>query len=221
MVVPVVADLTGWTFDLDDEELIEHYLVPKVRGEQKSHLCFIPELDVYATEPWNLGLEFRHGKHRDAFFCFTRVARSVASNGRLQRGAGNGTWHAGGRRTLVRCNGEVSGQKMSNLKFMLRAKKGGKAVATSWIMHEYRLFKPAIDDQGKEMVLYRIQKSRTGLSDDHQCLDDDFSVSMANQQRGSGKEPKCRHRASLIMSNGWGVPTCPSGRIQAIRRSTN
>ena len=60
MVVPTVADLTGWMFDPDNEELIKHYLGPKVRGEQKSHLCFIPELDVYATEPWNLGCKFNY-----------------------------------------------------------------------------------------------------------------------------------------------------------------
>ena len=55
MMFPGVADLTGWTLDPEEEELIEHYLGPKVRGEQKPYLCFIPELDVYATEPWNLG----------------------------------------------------------------------------------------------------------------------------------------------------------------------
>ena len=114
-------------------------------------------------------VEFRHGKNRDSFFCFARVARSVASNGRLRRGAGNGTWHAGGQRTLIRCNGEIAGQKMTNLKYTLRAKKGQKPVATCWIMDEYRLLKPPIDDQvGGEMVLYRIRKSGTGLSDDHQ-----------------------------------------------------
>ena len=60
MMVPAVADLTGWRFDPVEEEVIEHYLVPKVRGEQKPHLRFIPELDVYATEPWNLGSKFHY-----------------------------------------------------------------------------------------------------------------------------------------------------------------
>lgn len=60
MTVPAVEVPAGFTFSPKDEQLIEHYLGPKARGEQKFYLSHIPELDVYATEPWNLGSKFSY-----------------------------------------------------------------------------------------------------------------------------------------------------------------
>ena len=99
-------------------------------------------------------VEFKHGKDTKALYLFTRATRSGASDGSLLHGVGNGTWRASYQRTLVYCDGAVIKQKIRNLKFMLPAEKeGNKPMATSWIMHEYRIIDSLIDGQGKEMML--------------------------------------------------------------------
>ncbi|XP_059283043.1 NAC domain-containing protein 100-like [Lycium ferocissimum] len=124
----------GFRFHPTDEELITHYLYPKVLD---SSYCAkaIGEVDLNKIEPWDLPWKAKMGEKEWYFFCVRD--RKYPTGLRTNRATDAGYWKATGKdkeiffkfKTLI-------GMKKTLVFYKGRAPRGEK---TNWVMHEYRL----------------------------------------------------------------------------------
>nr|TKW38612.1 hypothetical protein SEVIR_1G126800v2 [Setaria viridis] len=129
----------GINFRPDDDELVEFFLLPRLRGEPSwfPGVVVIDDDSAANTLPWNL-LK-RHGMADDgnAYF-FVHTNDVVARQDRYC--PGDGTWVSQRQESGSSCIcGETIKWKTTNLNLQMgRGKKG----SMGWVMHEYTLTEP-------------------------------------------------------------------------------
>nr|UBT01610.1 NAC transcription factor 05 [Litchi chinensis] len=123
----------GFRFHPTDEELITHYLSPKVLDN-----CFsaraIGEVDLNKCEPWDLPRRAKMGEKEWYFFCVRD--RKYPTGLRTNRATDAGYWKATGKDKEIHKAKSLVGMKKTLVFYKGRAPKGEK---TNWVMHEYRL----------------------------------------------------------------------------------
>ncbi|GKU97229.1 hypothetical protein SLEP1_g10398 [Rubroshorea leprosula] len=123
----------GFRFHPTDEELITHYLTPKVLDS-----CFcaaaVGQVDLNKCEPWDLPSRAKMGEKEWYFFCVRD--RKYPTGLRTNRATNAGYWKATGKDKEIYRAKTLVGMKKTLVFYRGRAPKGGK---TNWVMHEYRL----------------------------------------------------------------------------------
>ncbi|XAR51716.1 hypothetical protein NMG60_11006429 [Bertholletia excelsa] len=135
----------GFRFHPTDEELITHYLSPKVVDSFFSARA-IGEVDLNKVEPWDLPWRAKMGEKEWYFFCVRD--RKYPTGLRTNRATEAGYWKATGKDKEIHRAKALVGMKKTLVFYKGRAPKGEK---TNWVMHEYRL-------EGKSS-LYNLPKS--------------------------------------------------------------
>ncbi|KAK6129267.1 hypothetical protein DH2020_036976 [Rehmannia glutinosa] len=172
----------GFRFHPTDEELISHYLSPKVLDRSFSTIA-IGEVDLNKVEPWDLPWKAKMGEKEWYFFCVRD--RKYPTGLRTNRATDAGYWKATGKDKEIFRAKFLVGMKKTLVFYRGRAPKGEK---TNWVMHEYRL-----DDKHSshnlpknaknEWVISRIFKKTSGGKPVHisglvrgeNCSDDSFT----------------------------------------------
>ncbi|KAK9067214.1 hypothetical protein SSX86_014540 [Deinandra increscens subsp. villosa] len=123
----------GFRFHPTDEELISHYLYPKV-SDFNFVARVIGEVDLNKVEPWELPWRAKHGEQEWFFFCVRD--RKYPTGSRTNRATSAGYWKATGKDKEIHREKSLVGMKKTLVFYRGRAPKGEK---TDWVMHEYRL----------------------------------------------------------------------------------
>jgi len=153
-------ELPGFRFHPTEQELVGFYLKRMVQG-RLHNFNFIPVLDLYRYDPWDLS-SFSSLGEREMFFFVPRDERCQNNRGRPNRMTASGYWKAtGSDRSVHDDNAKCIGLKKTLVFYRGRAPRGQK---TDWIMNEYRLPDYSGNDKlKKEVVLCRIYKKATPL----------------------------------------------------------
>lgn len=123
----------GFRFHPTDEELITHYLTPKVLdGSFRARA--MGEVDLNKCEPWDLPGQAKMGEKEWYFFCVRD--RKYPTGMRTNRATEAGYWKATGKDKEIRRMKKVVGMKKTLVFYRGRAPNGQK---TNWVMHEFRL----------------------------------------------------------------------------------
>ncbi|ESQ32598.1 hypothetical protein EUTSA_v10004583mg [Eutrema salsugineum] len=149
----------GFRFHPTDEELISHYLRPKVLNTFFSAIA-IGEVDLNKVEPWDLPWKAKIGENQWYFFCVRD--RKYPTGLRTNRATKAGYWKATGKDKEIFNGKSLVGMKKTLVFYKGRAPKG---VKTNWVMHEYRLEgKYAVDNLPKnaknDWVISRVFQKR-------------------------------------------------------------
>ncbi|KAK4279395.1 hypothetical protein QN277_011182 [Acacia crassicarpa] len=123
----------GFRFHPTDEELITHYLSPKLLDPSFSPLA-VAHADFNKSEPWDLPWKAQMGEKEWYFFCIRD--RKYPTGLRTNRATQAGYWKATGKDKEIFKAKTLIGMKKTLVFYRGRAPKGGK---TNWVMHEYRL----------------------------------------------------------------------------------
>ncbi|KAJ8452318.1 hypothetical protein Cgig2_006123 [Carnegiea gigantea] len=123
----------GFRFHPTDEELITHYLSPKVVDTSFSARA-IGEVDLNKCEPWDLPMRAKMGEKEWYFFCIRD--RKYPTGLRTNRATEAGYWKATGKDKEIFRGKSLVGMKKTLVFYKGRAPKGEKS---NWVMHEYRL----------------------------------------------------------------------------------
>lgn len=123
----------GFRFHPTDEELITHYLSPKVLDANFSAVA-IGEVDLNKCEPWDLPWRAKMGEREWYFFCVRD--RKYPTGLRTNRATDAGYWKATGKDKEIYKGKTLVGMKKTLVFYKGRAPKGEKS---NWVMHEYRL----------------------------------------------------------------------------------
>ncbi|CAH2069466.1 unnamed protein product [Thlaspi arvense] len=172
-------------FDPYDDELINSYLIPKLKGTLEE--TFILDMDVYAKEPWLLHhTEDPFFKKDEWYYFVTRTQVSAKNNGcgkkakrKINDDNDRGCWKANAKENII----DYKTRKVIGVKQTLtftksnenkkRQKRGDGTCScaivprsnNSWIMTEYML--PG-GDQFQELVLCKIHEiNKSKKKDDH------------------------------------------------------
>ncbi|GER45834.1 NAC domain containing protein 6 [Striga asiatica] len=130
---PVIDLPPGFRFHPTDEELITHYLNPKVIDNSFSTIA-IGEVDLNKVEPWDLPWKAKMGENERYFFCIKD--RKYPTGRRTNRATVAGYWKATGKDKEIFLAKFLVGMKKTLVFYRGRAPKGMK---TNWVMHEYRM----------------------------------------------------------------------------------
>ncbi|XP_076936666.1 NAC domain-containing protein 87-like [Bidens hawaiensis] len=129
----------GFRFHPTDEEIVTHYLTPRVLN-RKFTASAIGDVDLNKCEPWDLHKKAKMGEKEWYFFC--QRDRKYPTGMRTNRATDSGYWKATGKDKEILKKGKSGGAgKLVGMKKTLvfyrgRAPKGEK---TNWVMHEFRL----------------------------------------------------------------------------------
>lgn len=127
----------GFRFHPTDEEIITHYLTPKVVNRRFTASA-IGEVDLNKCEPWDLPKKAKMGEKEWFFFC--QRDRKYPTGMRTNRATDSGYWKATGKDKEIlkkgKSGGKLVGMKKTLVFYKGRAPKGEK---TNWVMHEFRL----------------------------------------------------------------------------------
>ncbi|CAN6209064.1 unnamed protein product [Urochloa humidicola] len=146
----------GFRFRPTDEELVRHYLKPKIAGRAHPDLLLIPDVDLAACEPWELPAKALIRSGDPEWFFFAPLDRKYPGGHRSNRSTAAGYWKATGKDRLIRSRpaGTLIGIKKTLVFHRGRAPRGHR---TAWIMHEYRTAEPQLQQgQNGSFVLYRL-----------------------------------------------------------------
>ncbi|KAK6152999.1 hypothetical protein DH2020_012638 [Rehmannia glutinosa] len=148
----------GFRFHPTDEELITHYLSPKVINSNFVTIA-VGEVDLNKVEPWDLPWKAKMGEKEWYFFCVRD--RKYPTGSRTNRATESGYWKATGKDKEIFRAKILVGMKKTLVFYRGRAPKGEK---TNWVMHEYRLEgKHSMHKTAKnEWVICRIFKKNSG-----------------------------------------------------------
>eukprot|EP00850_Spirogloea_muscicola_P010658 SM000063S20048 [mRNA] locus=s63:567884:572075:+ [translate_table: standard] len=132
---PAVANRVppGFRFHPTDEELVWHYLRPKVADRGPDFPIF-GEIEIYKYEPWDLPVLGVGGEHESYFF--THRKRKYPGGHRAKRTTEAGYWKATGKDKPVYRGRTQIGMKKTLVYYQGRAPNAEKM---DWVMHEYRL----------------------------------------------------------------------------------
>lgn len=137
----------GFRFHPTDEEIIAHYLTPKILDHG-----FVAQamgvVNLNKCEPWDLPGKAKMGEKEWYFFC--QKDRKYPTGMRTNRATVSGYWKATGKdKEIFRGRGVLVGMRKTLVFYSGRAPKGEK---TSWVMHEFRI-------QGRAPSLSTLHKS--------------------------------------------------------------
>ncbi|XP_038905381.1 NAC domain-containing protein 100-like isoform X2 [Benincasa hispida] len=157
----------GFRFHPTDEELITHYLSPKVLSSTFSSPA-IAEVDLNKCEPWDLPGKAKMGEKEWYFYCVKD--RKYPTGLRTNRATEAGYWKATGKdKEILKGRNDVVGMKKTLVFYKGRAPRGDKS---NWVMHEYRLHSNSSSpcyhhlpsNSSQEWVICRIfQKSESSM----------------------------------------------------------
>ncbi|KAL7617947.1 hypothetical protein Lser_V15G02353 [Lactuca serriola] len=126
----------GFRFHPTDEEIVTHYLTPKVLNRNFTASA-IGEADLNKSEPWDLPKKAKMEGDQKEWFFFCQRDRKYPTGMRTNRATESGYWKATGKdREIYRPGGNLVGMKKTLVFYRGRAPKGEK---TNWVMHEFRL----------------------------------------------------------------------------------
>ncbi|XP_076930268.1 NAC domain-containing protein 87-like [Bidens hawaiensis] len=129
----------GFRFHPTDEEIVTHYLTPRVLN-RKFTASAIGDVDLNKCEPWDLHKKAKMGEKEWYFFC--QKDRKYPTGMRTNRATDSGYWKATGKDKEILKKGKsgsagkLVGMKKTLVFYRGRAPKGEK---TNWVMHEFRL----------------------------------------------------------------------------------
>ncbi|XP_052204194.1 NAC domain-containing protein 83-like [Diospyros lotus] len=123
----------GFRFCPTDEELLLHYLKPKVLSTPLP-AAVIPDFDVHKADPWDLP---GNSTGEERYF-FSQTEAKYPTGNRSNRATGSGYWKATGtdKQIVGSKNKGVVGMKKTLVFYRGKPPTGTK---TDWVMHEYRL----------------------------------------------------------------------------------
>ncbi|XP_027152794.1 NAC domain-containing protein 92-like [Coffea eugenioides] len=189
----------GFRFHPSDEELITHYLSPKVLDYSFSAIA-IGEVDLNKVEPWDLPWRAKLGEKEWYFFCVRD--RKYPTGMRTNRATDAGYWKATGKDKEIFKVKKLVGMKKTLVFYKGRAPKGEK---TNWVMHEYRpegknSIHGASKAEKNEWVICRIFKKSSegkkihisGLTRATNCRDDSSSSELPPLMDLSSDEAQTR-----------------------------
>lgn len=129
--------LPGFRFYPTDQELLAFYLQRKAEGQRFSHEV-IPDVDLYAYDPWELP-DLAPGA-TDNWFFFVSPNSKYPNGARPTRITKSGYWKATGKDKAVydirQGEQQLLGHKKTLVFYTGRTPTGNK---TEWIMNEYKL----------------------------------------------------------------------------------
>ncbi|XP_037472320.1 NAC domain containing protein 52-like [Triticum dicoccoides] len=140
--------LPGFRFHPTDNELV-YYLRRKVLPLLDDIHAFIPEVDLYKSEPWELPHKsFSPGGMDDPgakleWYLFAPRGRKYANGFRMNRATRDGFWKSTGKDRPIMNHQVTMGMKKTLVYHLGRAPNG---MHTDWVMHEYRLHHHHIQD---------------------------------------------------------------------------
>ncbi|XP_044505326.1 NAC domain-containing protein 100-like [Mangifera indica] len=185
----------GFRFHPTDEELISHYLTPKVLDT-----CFIAraigEADLNKCEPWDLPRRAKMGEKEWYFFCVKD--RKYPTGLRTNRATKAGYWKATGKDKEIYRNKSLVGMKKTLVFYKGRAPKGEK---TNWVMHEFRL-------EGKHSA-YNLPK----------IAKNEWVISRVLQKRHGGK--KMNIQGMVKLGSIFGNNSCSSSALPLLMDSSH
>ncbi|CAB4277183.1 unnamed protein product [Prunus armeniaca] len=152
----------GYRFTPSEEELLLHYLLPRVNGNDYPK-GVVPDCDLYGTkEPWEIWRDFHHSSPDDQedIYVFTTLKKKTPNGSRFCRtvgAAGTGVW-----------KGEDSGKKIRacgndiGIRKRFRYMNPGSPHDDRWIMLEFQLDESLVQVRNKEtIVLCLVRKKET------------------------------------------------------------
>ncbi|KAK8608045.1 hypothetical protein V6N13_023481 [Hibiscus sabdariffa] len=128
---------TGFRFHPTDEELINHYLKPKVLlSSDQPMFSIIADVHIYKFDPWELPEKASFGE--EEWFFFSPRDRKYPNGMRPNRAAASGFWKSSGtdKPIITSVGSQCLGIKKALVFYKGRPPKGEK---TDWVMIEYRL----------------------------------------------------------------------------------
>ncbi|CAA7032185.1 unnamed protein product [Microthlaspi erraticum] len=210
----------GIHFDPTENQLIKDYLSPKIN--QVKQFDFIPDMDVYATEPWLLkhNMDPLFKKYEWYYFVTrTQVSESEENIGRGKKAkrkiiGDNGTWKANAKdKILDEETGKIIGEKQTltfiksnnnnnnNNNKKQKREDGTSATApgsdSSWTMTEYMLVE---EDKFQGTVLCKIHEIKKSKDDHHEASASTYYHSHWASS-SSGKQPINNDRESVLASS--------------------
>ncbi|KAL3752957.1 hypothetical protein ACJRO7_000366 [Eucalyptus globulus] len=144
----------GFRFHATDEELLIHYLKPKILGRPgERYYDMIPEIDICEFEPWQLPSMFCHRFNSKELFLFCRVKRKYSNSKRSDRTTEAGYWKVTGKERAITSEdtNEPIGIKKTLVFYTGRVPKGKR---TNWVSHEYQLNPNYLGHNEDEMLPY-------------------------------------------------------------------
>ncbi|XP_056166210.1 NAC domain-containing protein 2-like [Syzygium oleosum] len=131
----------GYIFAPTDQELILHYLKPKVMGDPIPLSDLFADVDLYKFDPRKL-IENREGvgKDGDEWYFFTPRDRKYPNGSRPNRCTPSGVWKATGKDSIVLMENRTIGYKrLLAFSPSFRGTSQRRSDGTALNMHEYRL----------------------------------------------------------------------------------
>uniref|UniRef100_A0A7N0V8U6 NAC domain-containing protein n=1 Tax=Kalanchoe fedtschenkoi TaxID=63787 RepID=A0A7N0V8U6_KALFE len=153
----------GFRFHPTDEELVSHYLAPKV-SDSAFRCLAIGEADLNKCEPWDLPWRAKMGGDKEWYF-FSLKDRKYPTGLRTNRATRSGYWKATGKDKEIYKMKALVGMKKTLVFYRGRAPKGDK---TNWVMHEFRLEgKCCLPKKNNEWVISRVFEKCSGGKKTH------------------------------------------------------
>ncbi|KAJ7550720.1 hypothetical protein O6H91_07G122100 [Diphasiastrum complanatum] len=125
----------GFRFHPTDEELMIHYLRPKLNG-RALEFDIICEMDIYKCEPWDLPEKSWLGGSDTEWYFFCVLDKKYSRGARSNRSTKCGFWKTTGKDRPVESHSKKVGMKKTLVFHEGRAPYGKR---TDWVMYEYRL----------------------------------------------------------------------------------
>ncbi|XP_075647975.1 uncharacterized protein LOC142618827 isoform X1 [Castanea sativa] len=169
----------GVRFSPKDPEVIELYLKKKITGHDED-TWFIPEIEFYKDEPWDLPIKSGIATEDQEWFFFTEQSLKHQNDNPKKRKRGQkqelvnrqtkaGFWKSTGPDREIEFGESLIGMKKTLVFHRGSNKKEEKAIRTNWVMHEYRTTQKEFDGKHpgqKALVLCRLfcneEKSNKG-----------------------------------------------------------
>ncbi|XP_042414814.1 NAC domain-containing protein 87-like [Zingiber officinale] len=125
----------GFRFHPKDEEIITHYLIPKIINPSFTATA-IGDVDFNKCEPWHLPGKSKMQGEKEMYFFFQKD-RKYPTGTRANRATESGYWKATGKdKEIYKAKTTaLVGMKKTLVFYKGRAPRGQK---TNWVMHEFR-----------------------------------------------------------------------------------
>ncbi|KAF8041445.1 hypothetical protein BT93_A0136 [Corymbia citriodora subsp. variegata] len=131
----------GFRFHATAEELLMHYLKPRILGHPPDghNYNMIPEIDVLEFEPWQLPSQFGHMFDGKELYFFCHVKRKYSSGNRSNRATKAGYWKQTGEMPDIFSEEDPDAQIGIRKTLVFHEGRTPNGKRTNWVMHEYLL----------------------------------------------------------------------------------